>query len=312
VKELGVYVKNCPCLARDLARIFEIYKAAGKGISQQQQQAAAGTDPATLPFYRFASFRGFQAFDTPAGEKQRFSVNFVSNNAAGGAPENGTAFFSSAPAEINTPGRTNDITALINTINNATKFVYASVMEYMPMALYVPKPQRFWWSELDTALRNAVMRNVHVRLMVSKWNYTDPSMFNMMASYESLRGFCSAPTPASRRWCKGSIQIKVMDLPDPSYSPLPDHTRVNHAKYAVTEKQAYISTSNWSWDYFYTTAGISYLSTHESLRSGVQRIFERDWASKYCHPLTDYFKLDQQQVPQQAFVDVGPAIMPMA
>ncbi len=45
----------------------------------------------------------------------------------------------------------------------------------------------------------------------------------------------------------------------PSFSPeqakIP-FARVNHNKYLVTDKAAYIGTSNWSADYFLFTAGI--------------------------------------------------------
>ncbi len=45
----------------------------------------------------------------------------------------------------------------------------------------------------------------------------------------------------------------------PSFSPeqakIP-FARVNHNKYLVTDKTAYIGTSNWSADYFLFTAGI--------------------------------------------------------
>ena len=35
--------------------------------------------------------------------------------------------------------------------------------------------------------------------------------------------------------------------------PYLPYTRVNHAKFMVTEKQVYIGTSNWSADYFLST-----------------------------------------------------------
>lgn len=35
----------------------------------------------------------------------------------------------------------------------------------------------------------------------------------------------------------------------------PDYTRVNHGKYAVSDKRAHIGTSNLMWDYFYAIVG---------------------------------------------------------
>lgn len=41
------------------------------------------------------------------------------------------------------------------------------------------------------------------------------------------------------------------------------YARVNHNKYMVTDRSAYIGTSNWSGDYFTTTAGIGLVLTDE-------------------------------------------------
>lgn len=83
--------------------------------------------------------------------------------------------------------------------------------------------------------------------------------------------------------------------------------RVNHNKYMVTDKTAYIGTSNWSADYFTDTAGIGmifenncdYHSAHHedecagperrdnstSIRQDLENIFLRDWNSAYAVPL---------------------------
>lgn len=57
----------------------------------------------------------------------------------------------------------------------------------------------------------------------------------------------------------------------------------------VTDKTAYIGTSNWSGDYFINTAGIGFvlsdIQANESqitIRSQLVNIFERDWHSPYA------------------------------
>ncbi|KAJ8309467.1 hypothetical protein KUTeg_014341 [Tegillarca granosa] len=65
--------------------------------------------------------------------------------------------------------------------------------------------------------------------------------------------------------------------------------RVNHNKYMVTDKTAYIGTSNWSGDYFITTGGIGLIvnqnvtdpSQNGNVRQQLQDIFVRDWYSQY-------------------------------
>lgn len=70
--------------------------------------------------------------------------------------------------------------------------------------------------------------------------------------------------------------------------------RVNHNKYMVTDKVAYIGTSNWSGDYFINTAGVGLIledpdsDRNESsltIRSDLAKLFERDWNSKYARNL---------------------------
>lgn len=62
----------------------------------------------------------------------------------------------------------------------------------------------------------------------------------------------------------------------------------------VTDNTAYIGTSNWSGDYFTDTAGVAFVlhdpvfdrnASHNTIRSQLQGIFERDWNSEYAHPL---------------------------
>jgi phospholipase D3/4 len=70
---------------------------------------------------------------------------------------------------------------------------------------------------------------------------------------------------------------------------------VNHNKYMVTDKTAYIGTSNWSGDYFVDTAGVAFVFQDDShgmfqnitqdIRKDLQEVFERDWTSPYAVPL---------------------------
>lgn len=66
--------------------------------------------------------------------------------------------------------------------------------------------------------------------------------------------------------------------------------RVNHNKYMVTDRVAYIGTSNWSGDYFIDTAGIGFIlqdieseggANSTTIRADLASIFERDWNSRY-------------------------------
>ena len=63
---------------------------------------------------------------------------------------------------------------------------------------------------------------------------------------------------------------------------------MNHAKYVVSEKRANVGTSNMQMSYYYQTAGASFNSDDSAFRTAVQAAFDRDWASPYTTPLSQF------------------------
>ena len=71
--------------------------------------------------------------------------------------------------------------------------------------------------------------------------------------------------------------------------------RVNHNKYMVTDKGAFISTSNWSGDYFTSTGGVSLIvnqtqssnikNQDQTMQYQLEELFMRDWKSQYTKDL---------------------------
>jgi len=177
-------------------------------------------------------------------------------------------FIASSPPLFNTPRRTNDIDALINAIDSAEEFVYGSVMDYSPGSLYYPNGQQIYWGVLDDAWRRASFRGVQVRLIFSVWPYTNTALFQYMRSLD----------------CLDNIVVSVMIIPPWSGGNIP-YSRVNHSKYLVTDKVAYIGTSNCTPDYFLQTAGVSMTFNTEPQRNQVLQVFLRDWLSNYTHPV---------------------------
>ncbi|EFC48940.1 phospholipase D family protein [Naegleria gruberi] len=260
VKELGVKVTNCACLTKDIEKILDIYYTLGKNMNST-----------------FEGFRGWpENTFTSVNQFSRLLVPFENEP----QKNESTVFMSASPKIINEPQRTNDIDALLAVINNSTQFVHISVMDFVPLLMYAG-PQFQYWGDIENALKAAIMRNVKVKLLISKWDHTKSYQITVLQSLVEFGGkFCT-----ESHKCTGSISAKIFQLPDQQDAPKYPFTRVNHAKYMVTEKQAYISTSNWSKDYFYTTAGISFVSTTPSLRQTVNSIFERDYSSIYAFDL---------------------------
>lgn len=113
VKELGVYITNCSCLAKDLTKIFNVYWELGKNDS---------AIPSKWP----------DRFNTAVNKEKPMLVNYNGDYIF-------STFFSSSPPPLSPKGRTGDLDAIIQTILNAEKFVHISVMDYFPLQLYSAK-----------------------------------------------------------------------------------------------------------------------------------------------------------------------------
>ncbi|XP_023061533.1 phospholipase D4 isoform X2 [Piliocolobus tephrosceles] len=251
VKELGAVIYNCSHLAQDLEKTFQTYWVLG---------VPKAVLPKTWP----------QNFSSHINRFQPFQGLFD------GVPT--TAYFSASPPALCPQGRTPDLEALLAVMGSAQEFIYASVMEYFPTTRF-SHPRRYW-PVLDNALRAAAFgKGVRVRLLVGCGLNTDPTMFPYLRSLQALSN------PAANV----SVDVKVFIVPVGNHSNIP-FSRVNHSKFMVTEKAAYIGTSNWSEDYFSSTAGVGLVLTQSpgaqpagaTVQERLRRLFERDWSSRYA------------------------------
>uniref|UniRef100_A0A8B9WL17 spleen exonuclease n=1 Tax=Bos mutus grunniens TaxID=30521 RepID=A0A8B9WL17_BOSMU len=251
VKELGAVIYNCSRLAQDLEKTFQTYWV-------------LGTPRAVLPK------PWPQNFSSHINRFQPLRDHFD------GVPT--TVYFSASPPALCPHGRTRDLDALLAVMGAAQEFLYASVMEYFPPRFRHPAS---YWPVLDTALRVAAFsRGVRVRLLVSCWLNTDPRMFPFLRSLQALSN------PAANV----SMDVKVFIVPVGNHSNIP-FSRVNHSKFMVTEKAAYIGTSNWSEDYFSSTSGVGLVVSQRAsgaqlgvstVQEQLRQLFERDWSSRYA------------------------------
>ncbi|KAG7217578.1 hypothetical protein INR49_021264 [Caranx melampygus] len=259
VKELGAVVYNCSCLAADLGKIFEAYWFLGE--SQKI--------PSPWP----SSFSTLYNKDTPL----QLPLNNTLSN----------VYLSSSPPSFCATGRTPDLQSILSVMEDAQSFIYIAVMNYLP-TMEFSHPKRYW-ADIDTQLRRAAYeRKVKVRLLISCWASTQPVMFPF------LKSLASVYDPKS----KLDIQVRLFVVPaNPRQKEIP-FARVNHNKYMVTDKIAYIGTSNWSGDYFVNTAGSALVvnqtasqSMEPMFQSQLKAVFERDWSSDYSTPLTQHSNL---------------------
>lgn len=137
-------------------------------------------------------------------------------------------------------------------------------------------------------------KHATVKLLVAHWahfiNNTDVYLKSLLYSNK----LCSS---SKYNNCSGKVEIKYYVVPGFNMTGpaikggastgniYPDFTRVNHGKYAVSDVRAHIGTSNLVWDYFYTTAGVSFGTYNTAIVSQLEEIFDADWNSPYAIPV---------------------------
>lgn len=243
---MGLVVYNCSSFVMDLKKIFEVYWLIG----------TTGEIPKSWP----------ANFSTQYNSMNPLEVNLNQTQSK--------MFISSSPPPFSPPGREDDLHSIVETINDARKFVYVAVMDFVPLFLFGDDRGKLWLP-LETALKKAaVERRVDVRLLVSEWESTRPQMKAFVASLGELRHSYKLHTK------------KFIVPPAPNNQTIP-FTRVNHNKYMVTDKSAFIGTSNWSGDYFTQTAGVGIHIENKKVIDELKAVFLRDWNSQYSHYIYD-------------------------
>ena len=226
-----------------------------------------------------------------------------------GTPAN--TFISGSPREVlgdtfstkKKDMRTWDLDGILYTINNATDYIYLSVMDYIPQSTYstdTVEGSNIWWPTLNDALLTVLYsRNVTIRVVVSHWAHSDSRIASHLNLLVGQSMYCrpSSDYYAPTAGC-GKLEVKVFEVPGwnetldtypkPSNATFPKYSRVAHGKYVVTESRTNIGTSNMAWSYFYQTAGASFNTDNEGIVGNMKDVFDRDWFSNYAVPLDEY------------------------
>ncbi|XP_068194184.1 5'-3' exonuclease PLD4 isoform X2 [Antennarius striatus] len=257
VKELGVVVYNCSNLAKDLYKIFQSYWVMGRSNSSLPEPWPAKYDTTINSYYPL----------------------LVKNENV-----SSKIYLAGSPPSFCPSSRTLDLDAILSIISEARYYIHVAVMEYFPTTRF-EKPKRYW-PLIDDAIRTAAFnRKVKIKMLISCGLDSDPDMLPYLQSLASM----DSPHEGV------SIQIKLYILPVGNQTDIP-FSRVNHNKYMVTDKVAYIGTSNWSGDYFLTTAGVGLvISQHaphpvwktKALQRQLGEVFDRDWHSEFAVNLAD-------------------------
>uniref|UniRef100_A0A3B3C051 PLD phosphodiesterase domain-containing protein n=1 Tax=Oryzias melastigma TaxID=30732 RepID=A0A3B3C051_ORYME len=249
-KELGVLVFNCSCLALDLHRLFSLYW----GLEYKE----------FIP--SFWSKRLFALFNRNA------PLNLTLNRTKM------TAYISSSPDVFIPKDRSSDLEAISRVIQEARRFIYISITDYLP--LNANDAQRYW-SRIDGLVREAlILRGVRVRLLISCWEKTHPLTMNFIWSLKSL---CMEQANCS-------LEAKFFN---PRVQRDDSLEGINHNRFMVTDKAIYLGNLDWVGKEFTFNAGAGLVISHPddieernfTVVEQLQAVFERDWFSSHTHPV---------------------------
>ncbi|EEY67671.1 phospholipase D, Pi-sPLD-like-1 [Phytophthora infestans T30-4] len=220
-----------------------------------------------------------------------FNTPLSGNDTERGA-ETADMFVAAAPLEATAAhSRAFDEDALVYTIRSAKSFIGLSVMDFVPFSMYTPGPLH--WPALTDALLAGVYSKpgLQVCLLISQWQHTSTQMLKALATLKKQADLCQH----THARCSGRLEIKIFRVPGwqnttssaRTKAVWPSYTRVNHAKYIVTDTRVNVGTSNMEWGYFYTTAGASVNTNHEPTRKALENVFKRNWNSSYAKSLEE-------------------------
>ncbi|XP_029608373.1 inactive phospholipase D5 isoform X1 [Salmo trutta] len=156
MKELGIIVYNCSCLALDLHRVFNLYWQ--------------------LQYKDFIPSMWSKRLSALWNKDENLPLLFNNTKAE--------VFVSSSPDVFCPKDRTRDLDAIAYVIQKAKRFIYISITDYLPLT---NRNAHRYWSRIDGMLREAlILRNIEVRLLVSCWEQTHPLTFNFVWSLKTL------------------------------------------------------------------------------------------------------------------------------
>lgn len=122
--------------------------------------------------------------------------------------------------------------------------------------------------------------------MVARWSSTKQATEQYLKYLNYTNALCHS---SAYNHCQGKVEIKNYEVPGWNSTgagkQYPGFTRVNHAKFVVSDVRANIGTSNLVWDYFWVTSGLSFGTYDPRIVSQLQAIFDADWKSPYAIPL---------------------------
>eukprot|EP00756_Hemistasia_phaeocysticola_P040074 Hpha_TRINITY_DN16845_c0_g1::TRINITY_DN16845_c0_g1_i1::g.149910::m.149910/K16860/PLD3_4; phospholipase D3/4 len=302
VKEMGIMATDSPDAATDLLRHFEAFWIFATTTTKFPDPPTMVTGKedlgADLIFPSWSpevpvNERAQNPLATSFTRTKYSQYNQLPIKTEGGE---GTLFITGSPRAALAGDRTWDLDGLLYTIKSCEEYVYLSVMDWLPSSsLMYMTLATLWWPALQDALLQASLaRRCEVRMLLSVWNHTDPAAAYFLRALQTQASVCRDPKAGGGKSTCAPFTIRSYIMPGwnatgngtASEDQYPPFTRVNHAKYIVTDKRGNVGTSNMEWSYMYQTAGASFNTNHPSIVRGLTDAFLRDWNGPNSFPLS--------------------------
>ncbi|KPP78759.1 inactive phospholipase D5-like [Scleropages formosus] len=261
MKELGVIIYNCSCLVLDLHRIFSLYWQL-----QYKDYVPSIWSKRLTALYNKENALPLLLNSTQAHAYISVSVPMT--------PAEGL----SSPDAFCPKDRTRDIDAIFRVMQDAKKFIYVSITDYLPL---INKSPHRYWSRIDGMLREAlILRSIEVRLLISCWKQTHPLTFNFAWSLKTL----------CRELTNCTLEVKFFSPREQKDGTV--HA-VNHNKFMVTDNSVYIGNFDWVGNEFAYNAGAGLVISQDrgaeernaTVVEQLKAAFLRDWHSRYTKSL---------------------------
>lgn len=181
--------------------------------------------------------------------------------------ERGEAFLAASPAAYNPACVTDSQAVLPALIAQASRSIKVEVMTYAPLE-YGSSRERVYYPLIDTALRAAATRGVHVELLVSDWNLRDPDV-------RYLKSLALVP----------NVEVRVVTVP-PARSGFIAYARVVHSKImSIDDEVAWVGTSNWSGGYLDNSRNLEIVMRDPAIARRITQLHQQWWDSPHTAPL---------------------------
>ncbi|KAJ1703574.1 hypothetical protein LUZ63_003353 [Rhynchospora breviuscula] len=312
VKELGIYLVGCTKIAHSLRHyinnlwmlstlnstdytrtIFDSQWQASRKVPcwsnfiPKDEHCRSPLHPAR----HVPHVNGYPIIEDPA----TFDISIETPGMNASTASSDLSYLSFSPPELLFHNFQSDEQGWIETIKSVENggTVRISTMDWLGQSQFTNS--MIFWDSLSAAVSEVVFaKNATVHLLAANWTHSPDNSDKYLKNLLYTNVLCSS---SKYNECGGNIEIRYYIIPGYNETGpaidngsatgnfYPGYSRVNHGKYAVSDARAHIGTSNLIWDYFYTTAGVSFGTYNPSIVKQLQEVFDADWNSPYAQPV---------------------------